>query len=262
MKKIKQFTLVELLVVIAIILILLSLIQPALRRAIDQAKQAVCLNNLRNLGTVLMLYSDDNNGEFPRGNRTSPSSPGIDGTYFVSKDSPMGIAIPYMEGYFDNPETMYCPLWEHPYLNLDTLDSDGEDVWVKRSNAFGGFHRDKTTLPTMFVGISYAYRTTLGPKYDQHVNPKFDDPTTTVITDHFARREVLYGLAYGHPDSYGALYLDNSAKNVQDSGHIYMFTKQPHFDKPKGAPPHACNKYTNGAWALMEDIYENFFEAD
>ena len=41
----KAFTLIELLVVIAIIAVLMAVLMPALARAREQGKRAVCLNN-------------------------------------------------------------------------------------------------------------------------------------------------------------------------------------------------------------------------
>ena len=59
MHKRKGFTLIELLVVIAIIAILMAILLPALNRAKEQGKRAVCLFNLKQLTFAWLLYADD-----------------------------------------------------------------------------------------------------------------------------------------------------------------------------------------------------------
>jgi prepilin-type N-terminal cleavage/methylation domain-containing protein len=59
MKRKLVFTLVELLVVIAIIAILASLLLPALSKAKEQAKTVQCKSQLKDAGTLTMLYASD-----------------------------------------------------------------------------------------------------------------------------------------------------------------------------------------------------------
>jgi len=56
------FTLIELLVVIAIVALLMAILLPALRRARNQARAVVCQANLKQWGTILILYTEDNQG--------------------------------------------------------------------------------------------------------------------------------------------------------------------------------------------------------
>lgn len=59
------FTLIELLVVIAIIAILAAMLLPTLSAAKKHAAHAACLNNLKQLGTGMMTYIDENEDTFP-----------------------------------------------------------------------------------------------------------------------------------------------------------------------------------------------------
>lgn len=65
-KEITAFTLIELLVVMAVIALLLSIIMPALKRAKEAGKRAVCLSNTKSLTTGWLLYVDENDGSFPK----------------------------------------------------------------------------------------------------------------------------------------------------------------------------------------------------
>lgn len=59
------FTLIELLVVTAILAILMALLLPTIQNAKEKAKQAHCMQNLRQLGLAYEQYTNDYDGWYP-----------------------------------------------------------------------------------------------------------------------------------------------------------------------------------------------------
>lgn len=90
------FTLIELLVVIAIIALLISLLLPALSKAKEEGNRVVCMNNMRQIGTGMFLYLE-NNDNLPwtyihGGTPTAPTY--WPGTSFISSYTWGGMKAP------------------------------------------------------------------------------------------------------------------------------------------------------------------------
>ncbi len=86
--RVQGFTLIELLVVIAIIAILASILLPALSRAREAARRAMCQSNLKQFGVVFNMYASES-----RGNAYPPKPP-----YSSVR-----------------PDTRSSPLWSSPW---------------------------------------------------------------------------------------------------------------------------------------------------
>jgi prepilin-type N-terminal cleavage/methylation domain-containing protein/prepilin-type processing-associated H-X9-DG protein len=104
------FTLVELLVVISIIALLMSVLLPALGRARKQARNVVCLSNLRQWGFAFAMYCDNNNSNFFSGQ--------LNGSYDLGANFGRYWRVA-MKRYCNNPKMWLCPETLKP-------QSDGE----------------------------------------------------------------------------------------------------------------------------------------
>lgn len=61
----RKFTLIELLVVIAIIAILAAMLLPTLTKARDTAKRIACLNQMKQINTATIMFTDEHDGYLP-----------------------------------------------------------------------------------------------------------------------------------------------------------------------------------------------------
>jgi len=104
MRKSKGFTLIELLVVIAIIMLLMAILLPVAQQVRNRARAVVCQTNLRQWGTVLAMYLDENNGRYFITNNEGIRF--LRGSYFRNKD-PFN---PSDESSYNTRSIACCPM--------------------------------------------------------------------------------------------------------------------------------------------------------
>jgi prepilin-type N-terminal cleavage/methylation domain-containing protein len=119
MAKPKGFTLIELLVVIAIIALLLSILMPSLQRARHQARRTACAAHLKSCGYAGVLYSNDNNGQFPYCHpeivNEADSGPGTYAVWLSSRQGNLETkgfiahGLLFYHEYIKVPKVFYCP---------------------------------------------------------------------------------------------------------------------------------------------------------
>ncbi len=110
LRKKSGFTLIELLVVIAVIAILAAILFPVFANARERARQAKCLNNLKQIGLAFQRYTDDFSGRLPSagvhewydaGNRDWCGTQNVGGPMYVER----GSLWPYLRAR----EVYLCP---------------------------------------------------------------------------------------------------------------------------------------------------------
>ncbi len=117
----RGFTLMELLITVAVIGVLAVLIIPAAGRAMDSAKSAACVGNLRSLGAAIATYQSENQYIIP----------GDDAGF----SNPQNITwLSALSSYCDIKSVSTCPSARNP--GDDSLDNGGGNKWGSFDHAW------------------------------------------------------------------------------------------------------------------------------
>jgi prepilin-type N-terminal cleavage/methylation domain-containing protein/prepilin-type processing-associated H-X9-DG protein len=165
----RGFTLIELLVVFAIIAIMAAILFPVFAQARERARAASCLSNMKQVGTAMMMYTQDHDERLPE--------TGLAGVFRNAGNTGLGQEfkgiLPFhlaVQPYAKNYNVFTCP--SDQYRQNGSVDRSGMVNMLKGASVPGAealtygnnpaFHSEVAKLTPMSFATNYRLSHTYG----------------------------------------------------------------------------------------------------